>query len=91
MSTVGAFGPWSPDVVDPTEKVAQLRSLAALSAAFLGSSHPLVDTLRKAEADNTAATEALQLLDALPSLTKRRLLSTFGAITWPRPKSRGRS
>jgi len=36
------FGPWSPDVRDSTERVAQFRSLAALSAAFLGSNHEIV-------------------------------------------------
>jgi hypothetical protein len=84
-----AFGPWSPDVVDPTEKVAQLRSLAALSALLVGSGHPLVSTLRAAEDDSDAADQARELLDALPALTKRRLLSTFSTITWP-SKSRGR-
>jgi hypothetical protein len=84
------FGPWGPDVIDPTERVAQLRSLAALSAIFLGSHHELVVTLRAGETDETAAARALELLDHVPSLTKRRLLSTFGTITWPQ-QARGRS
>jgi hypothetical protein len=87
MST---FGPWV-EHLDPAERRKRFRSLASLAAAYLGSSHPLVTTLRKAEVDTMAATEALELLDTLPALTKRRMLSTFGAITSSRPKSRGRS
>ena len=56
-----AFGPWSPDVVSPTEKVAQLRSLAALSALLVGSNHPLISILRAAEDDPGAADRAREL------------------------------
>jgi hypothetical protein len=79
------FGPWSPNV-GPTERIAQLRSLAALAAVSVGSGHPLVTELRAAETDSDAAKRALALLDALPSLTRRRLIATFGAITF-RPRS----
>jgi hypothetical protein len=75
------FGPWSPDI-DPVERTAQLRSLAALAAVLVGSHHPLVAELRKAETDPDAAERALALLDGLPSLTRRRLITTFGAITF---------
>jgi hypothetical protein len=79
------FGPWSPNV-DPVERTAQFRSLAALAAVSVGSGHPLVAELRAAETDRNAAERALALLDALPSLTRRRLIATFGAITF-RPAS----
>ena len=81
----GLFGPWSPNV-DPVERIAHLRSLAALAAVFGGSGHPLVAELRAAEIDHDAAERALTLLDTLPSLTRRRLIATFGAITF-RPAS----
>jgi hypothetical protein len=82
---VGLFGPWSP-TVDPPERGKQFRALAALSAAFLGANHEIVSTLRHAENDDAAAARALELLDATPTLTRRRLLSVFGSVTWPRPK-----
>jgi DNA-binding transcriptional LysR family regulator len=84
------FGPFVAGL-DPIERIAQLRSLAMLVAVFTGSRNPLITTLREAEGDDAAAVRALELLDRMPSLTRRRLLSTFGAITWPPPKPRGRS
>jgi hypothetical protein len=81
----GLFGPWSPSV-DPVEQIAQLRSLAALAAVSVGSGHELVAELRAAETERDAADRALKLLDALPSLRQRRLIATFGAITF-RPRS----
>ena len=70
------FGPWSP-AFDPVERVAQLRSLAAPAAVFLGAGHPLAVTLGAAELDSEAAAPALDLLDRIPSLTRRRMLATF--------------
>jgi hypothetical protein len=78
------FGPWSPDLRDSVERKAQFRSLATSAAAFLGSGHELVAALRSAENDEAAAAEALALLDATPTLTRRKLLSLFGAVTWRR-------
>jgi hypothetical protein len=69
-SPPGSFGPWS--------RTAQLRSLAALTAAY-----ELVGELRRAETDEAAAANALQLLDRLPALTRRRLISVFTSITFP--------
>jgi hypothetical protein len=79
------FGPWSRSPsISPMERVAEFRSFAALSSAFLGSADPLLDTLRKAETGVDAAARALELLDAPQSLTRRRLISTFGAVSWSR-------
>jgi hypothetical protein len=83
--TASRFGPWVAGI-DPVERGKQFRSLAALTAAFFGSEHRLVLELRQAESDADAAARALDLLDKLPSLTKRRLLSVFGSITWPQPR-----
>jgi hypothetical protein len=77
------FGPWSPNV-DPIERIAQLRSLAGLVAVHCGSDHPLIDTLRAAETDSKAAQRAFELIDFLPTLTRRKLLSVFASITWRR-------
>jgi hypothetical protein len=78
----GAFGPWSPGL-ESVERVAQRRCLAGLAAVFLGSGHPLIVELRAAERDSDAVARALELLDRVPSLTRRRMLSVFGAVTWP--------
>jgi hypothetical protein len=67
----GAFGPWLRALGD-CERCAQLRSLAALAAVFVGSGNPLVSVLRRAERDDE---------EALPSIPKRRLLATYGAVT----------
>jgi hypothetical protein len=78
------FGPWVPHV-DPVERIAELRALQALSAVFFGpSGHELVAALRAAETDSDASTRALELLDTTPTLTRRWLLSVFGAVTWRR-------
>jgi hypothetical protein len=77
------FGPWSPGL-EPGERVAQFRSLAGISASFLGSGHPLVASLRAAETgDADAGERAIRDLHDVPALTRRRMLSVFGAITWP--------
>jgi len=80
-SPAAPFGPWSPSV-DPVERLAQLRSLAALAEVSVGSDHRLVAELLAAERDRDAAERALALLDALPSPTRRRLLSTFSTVTF---------
>jgi hypothetical protein len=77
------FGPRTPEL-DPTERIAQFRSSAVLAAVFFGSQHRLVAELRNGETDVEVAARALDLLDHTPSLTRRKLLSVFGAITWPR-------
>jgi hypothetical protein len=80
------FGPFRPDV-DAVEKIAMFRSLACLSAAFFGTGHPLVTELRAAETDPDAAARALALLDRTPTLTRRRMLSVFMRVTWPRRRA----
>ena len=76
------FGPFCDGLAE-TERVAELRSIAALLAIYCGSSSPAVAALREAETDTTASAAALAAVNALPTLTRRRMLSTFGAITWP--------
>jgi hypothetical protein len=86
MTTI--FGPWVSHI-DPIERGKQFRSLTALAAVFLGSQHQLVAALRAAETDDGEAAErALELLNRVPALTRRRMLSVFGSATWPRPDRR---
>lgn len=82
-----SWGPWSPGIVDDVERGKQFRSLQALTAIFFGSGHTLVGELRDAEhGDAYASQRALNLINCLPSRSRRKMLSVFGAITWPRPK-----
>lgn len=81
------FGPWAPDV-EADERRRQFRSLAALAAAFTGSGSALVVALREAELDDAARGRALEVLNGLPALTRRRILSTFGSIIWPAARRR---
>jgi hypothetical protein len=81
-----AYGPWSPGCRGHDERKAQLRSLAALAAVYLGSDHSLVDVLRAAESDPMAFIAAEDAIARVPSLTRRRILSTFSAITFRTPR-----
>jgi hypothetical protein len=83
----GDYGPWSRNIM-PEERVAQLRSIAALTAAAFGSDHPVVSQLRRAEAGGAALQEALTAFETLPALSKRRILSVFNSVNyWREPMS----
>jgi hypothetical protein len=77
------FGPWSLGI-DSAERLARFRVLAALAAVFCRCNHPLVDELRQVERDGEAAARAFTMLERLPALTRRRLLSTYSAVHSPR-------
>jgi hypothetical protein len=83
MSAPAKFGPFV-DGLDPAERARQFRSLSVLAAAYTGSGSELVRALKDAEKDYAAAPRALELLDRMPALTKRKMLSIFGAVTWGR-------
>ena len=76
-----SWGPWSP-TCHRDQRALQLRSLAALVAVYCGSHTPLVRTLRLAETDPMAFTEAEQAFNALPALSRRKILSMFSKITF---------
>jgi hypothetical protein len=78
------FGPWSPGLVDDVERGKQLRCLQGLVAVHVGWGHPLIRALRHAEHDSGALQQAFELFGDIPVLTQRRMLSTFGAVTWPK-------
>jgi hypothetical protein len=74
------FGPWAPDL-DPAERAARFRALAALAAVYCGgSSAAIVTALRGAEQDDTVAMRARAMFDALPALSQRRALATYAAV-----------
>jgi hypothetical protein len=76
------FGPWSPTVKE-CELKPQLRTLQTLVHSYCGYD-ALVRRLREAEQSPAALEDAGAMFDDLPPLTRRKILSTFTAITWPR-------
>jgi hypothetical protein len=85
--TVGAFGPWIPNL-QPVEERAQLRLIAGVAASFIDTSHPIIATLRRAEGDASAKAEALRMLNVLPSLTRRTIMSTYAGVMWAKQRAR---
>lgn len=85
-----SWGPWSP-TCHREERPLQLRTLRTIAYLRLGPDHPLIAELRAAETDAMSFVKAQDLIEALPALTRRRLLATFSAITWPKPVSRARA
>src|SRR5215813_10165459 len=81
MSARLHYGPWSP--LDVLERRLQLRTLAGIAACHVGSGSPFVRLLRAAEHDDCALTQAQDVFEALPSLTRRRMLATHAAVTFP--------
>jgi hypothetical protein len=75
-----SFGPWHPDI-DAPERLARLRSMRALAGVFCHHHPQFAEALRAAETDQAELERALQLLDELPALNRRRLLASYGAMT----------
>jgi len=79
--TAEAFGPFRKDVA-PAERIAQLRCLRTLVRCHW----PLPElerALREAEQDCSRLLPALALLDVIPTLRRRRILSTFAHLHNP--------
>jgi hypothetical protein len=80
------YGPWSP-TCPAGERERQLRCLQAIAYMVLRPHHPLIPLLRRAESNAAAFAEALDAVERLPSLHRRRLLSIHSGVTWPRPSA----
>jgi hypothetical protein len=76
-----AYGPWSSGI-DEVERVAQLRCLACATHLLLRD-RELVAELRRAETDPGALRRSLEMVEKLPSLRRRHLLSVFSTVCWP--------
>ena len=83
------YGPWSPTIA-ADERRRQLRRLAGIRATHVGSSHAVVEAPRLAEVDDSALEEAQRAFEQLPSLTRRRALSTLSIVTFGQPRCVGR-
>jgi hypothetical protein len=67
--------------VDASERCARLRVLHALVALYCGWDHPAKLALDAVIFDGASPTNALMLVARLPGLLRRRLLSSYGALT----------
>jgi hypothetical protein len=67
---------------DPVERAGQIGRVCGIAAMLLRSTHPLVALLRQAERDDRALAKALDMVDALPTLARRKLIASFGATQW---------
>jgi hypothetical protein len=66
-----------------TERAVRCRELRALALVYLGLRHPATVALAKAIGDPAVGPRALALLDTVPALPRRRLLSTYAALIAP--------
>jgi len=74
------FGPWQPQI-SPVERLARLRALRALAGVFAHQFPDLADTLAIAETgDDIALREAYRILDRLPTVNRRRILSSYNNL-----------
>ena len=79
------FGPWTEDLTE-AERLARLRSMRALATVFLGPNHEFTSTLAAAENDPAAARRALEDLDRLAALPRRRILAVYAEIARQQPR-----
>lgn len=77
-----SWGPWSPGCKGGDQRALMLRCLGTI--AFMLRQQELSALLRKAETDAMSFVEAEQAIEKMPALTRRKLIATFSAITWPR-------
>jgi len=63
----------------PPEGIARLREARIAASLLCGSRHPVTVALRTAIADPKAIDVAIDEIDALPALTRRRLLAAMAA------------
>src|SRR5262245_32454741 len=68
------------------ERVMRLRELRSLAAVYVGWSSPLKQRLDQASVfpNDIRINAALTELDRLPARLRRRLLSAFGELCWPK-------
>lgn len=74
------WGPWRPDI-EPPERLARLRSLRVVVRLLCGPrGADLERHLRDAETDRPALLRALDALDRLAPLDRRRVLASYAAV-----------
>jgi hypothetical protein len=76
------FGPFVADLIEP-ERVARCRELRAVAVLVLGAHHPIVGLLRRAETNADAFAQAAQMIEAMPTLKMRHLLTAVAVVRAP--------
>jgi hypothetical protein len=71
-----SFEPWTEGIA-PDERLARLRSLRAMTILMYCSHGDLIAALKKAEREADWLPRALDELERIPSLHRRRLLSSY--------------
>lgn len=81
-----SFGPFA-EGIDRAERVARLRALRAIALTFARRWPPagplLIETLARAEHDDAVLPLALELLEQLPTIPRRRIEATYGDLGRP--------
>lgn len=73
------WGPWASSI-EPAERLARLRGLAAFTHRQLGLKHPLVRALWRAESGEPEDLAAAACeLERMPALDRRRLQGSYAA------------
>jgi hypothetical protein len=80
------YGPFFVEGIDPIERARKLMCFAGITACHLGSGHPLVSELRLAETDVAALEDAFAMFERLPALPRRRIISVYAAVMYPRQR-----
>ena len=70
-------------VAEP-ERLARLREFRLAALLLLGRRHPVTEALAAAVLDPAAAAGALEEIDRLAAIPRRRLLATIAAVLPPR-------
>ncbi|WP_267360978.1 MULTISPECIES: hypothetical protein [unclassified Methylobacterium] len=79
------WGPFAPDL-RPAERVERLRALRAITRLLLGpAGEGLTKLLALSEIDPDPSTLrcAVDLINAMPSLDRRKILASYGALNRP--------
>jgi hypothetical protein len=66
---------------DAAERIARLREMRALIAIYCGWNSPAKLAIDRALNSGEPIAETLSEINSLPALTRRRLLSSYGALT----------
>lgn len=88
ISSADAFGPWATGIT-PTERVARLRAMQAITRLSCGPrGDALCALLRCAETDPASLEPAAAALARLEPLDYRRVLASFAQVHRPQPSTR---
>ena len=74
---------------DDRETELRVRELRAIAALVTGWQSDAKRALDEAVVDHTKALEALRVIDALPTIPRRRVLAAYGSLAYGTAKRKG--